>query len=65
MIVFVYLADRPLQNLSLSIATGVMAMDDSWKLSGISKEWLGYTGFFVWVACIDPSIYHCSKRKVS
>lgn len=51
MIFLIYLAEGLFKTSHYAIATGFMAMGMMFPgmLSGYIQEWLGYTGFFIWV----------------
>ena len=51
MVFLIYLAEGIFKTSHYAIATGFMAMGMMipGMLSGYIQEWLGYTGFFVWV----------------
>ncbi|WP_075350394.1 MFS transporter [Algoriphagus marinus] len=51
MVFLIYLAEGIFKTSHYAIATGFMAMGMMFPgmLSGYIQEWLGYTGFFVWV----------------
>tara|TARA_R110002012_G_scaffold280920_2_gene469706 strand:+ start:21371 stop:22585 length:1215 start_codon:yes stop_codon:yes gene_type:complete len=51
MIFLIYLAEGPFKTSHYALATGFMAMGMMFPgmLSGYIQEWLGYTGFFIWV----------------
>jgi PAT family beta-lactamase induction signal transducer AmpG len=51
MVFLIYLAEGMFKTSHYAIATGFMAMGMMLPgmLSGFVQEWLGYTGFFIWV----------------
>jgi PAT family beta-lactamase induction signal transducer AmpG len=66
MIFLIYLAEGLFKTSHYAIATGFMAMGMMFPgmLSGYIQEWLGYTGFFVWVGlAMIPAITIAASVK--
>ena len=59
----IYIADGPYKTAHYAIATGFMALGMMLPgmISGYVQEWLGYTGFFIWVVVAAFPVLFLSK----